>query len=80
MIGFVIGYFYLKESNPSVVASKKWEADQNERTALLRHDTHTNLYINNDNDDELSSKRVIPKSVSIRHITGASVTVIFSYS
>jgi hypothetical protein len=72
VVGFVIGYFYLKESNPTVLASKKWEADQNERTALLRHDVCIN--------DNAECKRTIPKSVSIRHITKTSVIVIFAYS
>lgn len=77
MVGFVLGYFYLKESNPSVVASQKWEADQNERTALLGYDTCTS-YVKS--VDGISAKQVIPKSGSMRHITGASVIVICAYS
>ncbi|CEP19906.1 hypothetical protein [Parasitella parasitica] len=74
MIGFVIGYFYLKESNPNVLASRKWEAENepNERTALLTG--------NNSAVDEAATKRMLPKSGSMRLITRTSIAVIIAYS
>lgn len=74
MTGFTIGYFYLEESNPGVLASRKWDKDRidNERTALLRNDARIH--------DELSSKKVIPRSGSIRNITKTSIIIIIAYS
>lgn len=70
MIGFTIGYFYLEESNPNVIASKKWDKDRldNERTALLK------------NDAEVSNKKILPRSGSIRNITMTSFVIIIANS
>lgn len=76
MIGFVIGYFYLKESNPNVLASRKLNDEADERTALLRNETRANT----NNDEEMTYKESIPKSGSIRNITKASIVVIIAYS
>jgi hypothetical protein len=73
LIGFTIGFFYLKESNPNVLASRKLNDEANERTALLRNDNKVN------HEEELT-KRVIPKSGSIRNITKTSIVVIIAYS
>jgi hypothetical protein len=72
LIGFIVGYFYLEESNPSVLANKKWETENqvNERTALL---TNTTM-------EESITKRILPKSGSMRLITQTSIVVIISYS
>lgn len=74
MVGFTIGYFYLEESNPNVVESKKWDKDRmdDERTALLRNDPETS--------DEVTNKRVLPRSGSIRNITKTSIVIIIAYS
>lgn len=68
MTGFMIGYFYLEESNPNVIASRKWEADNNRRQQqepLLKNDVTT---------------KIVPKSGSMRLITKTSYSIIFSYS
>ncbi len=82
MIGFAIGYFYLKESNPNVLAQKQQEKDRkdaaNERTALLRNDTRVNH--EEDDEEDLGYKKIMPKSGSIRNISKASIVVILSYS
>ncbi|KAG2208014.1 hypothetical protein INT46_010750 [Mucor plumbeus] len=72
LIGFIVGYFYLEESNPSVLANKKWETENqvNERTALLTNNTM----------EESITKRILPKSGSMRLITQTSIIVIISYS
>ncbi|EPB87675.1 hypothetical protein HMPREF1544_05558 [Mucor circinelloides 1006PhL] len=72
MIGFIIGYFYLKESNPNVLADRKWESEANERTALLGGNTTTM--------DENVTKRILPKSGSMRLVTQTSIIVIVAYS
>lgn len=72
MIGFIIGYFYLKESNPNVLADRKWESEANERTALLGGNT-TSM-------DENVTKRILPKSGSMRLVTQTSIIVIVAYS
>lgn len=79
ILGFVIGYFYLKESNPNVVAHKQQEKDRklNEQTSLLRNDTRVNHEDVEEND---SKKTVMPKSGSMRNISRASIVVILSYS
>ncbi|CAO3614052.1 unnamed protein product [Mucor hiemalis] len=76
MIGFIIGFFYLQESNVNVIAHKKQQETKkaNERTQLLRNDTRVN------DDAEISSKVMMPRSGSIRNITRASVVVIIVYS
>lgn len=76
MIGFVIGFFYLQESNVNVIAHKKQQETKkaNERTQLLRNDTRVN------DDAEINSKVMMPRSGSIRNITRASVVVIIVYS
>lgn len=77
MIGFIIGFFYLQESNANVVAHKKQQKNKkmNETTHLLRNDTRVN-----NEDEELISKVMMPRSGSIRNITRASVVVIIVYS
>ncbi|KAI8645743.1 major facilitator superfamily domain-containing protein [Parasitella parasitica] len=79
MIGFVVGYFYLKESNPTVLANKRWDAENepNERTALLTGNNNNN---NNNTMDEATAKRMIPKSGSMRLVTRTSFAVIIAYS
>lgn len=74
MIGFTIGYIYLEESNPNVIASKKWDKDRidNERTALLKNDGGAS--------DEMSIKKALPRSGSIRNITRTSFLIIISNS
>ena len=76
MIGFAIGYFYLQESNPTVLAIKKQKQDRleaNENTKLLRNDARVN-------GEDFTSKTILPKSGSIRNIGRASIVVIFAYS
>ncbi|GAA5798147.1 hypothetical protein HPULCUR_003547 [Helicostylum pulchrum] len=77
MIGFVIGCFFLKESNPNVIAHRKWNKDQSERTALLGNEAGR---AGNNNDDEYSNTKTIPKSGSLRNVTKASIIVIINYS
>lgn len=74
MIGFVIGYFYLKESNPNVLADRKWTSEANERTALLASNNNNNVM------DESITKRVLPKSGSMRLVTQTSIIIIVAYS
>lgn len=76
MIGFIIGFFYLEESNVNVVAHKNQQKNKkmNETTRLLRNDTRVN------EDEEINSKVMMPRSGSIRNITRASVVVIIVYS
>ncbi|CAO3654534.1 unnamed protein product [Mucor fragilis] len=72
LVGFVIGYFYLKESNPNVLADRKWASEANERTALL---ASTNMTV-----DESATKRIMPKSGSMRLVNQTSIIIIISYS
>ncbi|GAN02943.1 member of major facilitator superfamily multidrug-resistance, DHA1 sub-family [Mucor ambiguus] len=74
MVGFVIGYFYLKESNPNVLADRKWKFEANERTALLRSNNNSNAM------DESVAKRILPKSGSMRLVTQTSIIIIIAYS
>ncbi|KAI9484028.1 MAG: major facilitator superfamily domain-containing protein [Benjaminiella poitrasii] len=73
-IGFIIGYFNLKESNPNVIASHKLKTENdeaNERTALLQ---------NHDRTEFSSKKAIVPKSGSMGDISKASYIIILSYS
>lgn len=72
MIGFVVGYFYLKESNTKVLANRKWKTENqvDERTALLTNNTM----------EESMAKRIMPKSGSMRLITQTSIIIIIGYS
>ncbi|KAL0143609.1 major facilitator superfamily domain-containing protein [Mucor lusitanicus] len=76
MIGFVIGYFYLKESNPNVLADRKWTSEANERTALLAGNNNNSNAVM----DESVTKRILPKSGSMRLVTQTSIIIIVAYS
>ena len=77
IVGFIIGCFYLEESNPNVLANRKWHKEHNERTALLGNEAGR---AEHDDSFEYSTKKVIPKSGSMRMITKASIFVIITHS
>lgn len=60
----------------NVIAHKRQQETKkaNERTQLLRNDTRVN------DDAEINSKVMMPRSGSIRNITRASMVVIIVYS
>lgn len=77
IVGFIIGCFYLEESNPNVLANRKWYKEHNERTVLLGNEAGR---AEHDDSFEYSTKKVIPKSGSMRMITKASIFVIITHS
>ncbi|KAG0166559.1 hypothetical protein DFQ28_007141 [Apophysomyces sp. BC1034] len=74
--GFIVGYFYLKESNPAILARQRryntrdaHESDDECRTLLSQH--------SHDSEEGVAKKT---NASSLKNITMTSMTIILSYS
>ncbi|KAI8364770.1 major facilitator superfamily domain-containing protein [Radiomyces spectabilis] len=86
LFGFFVGYFYLKESNPAVLArqrahkTKKYGGSAEEHTALLEGHNHCHSHPCPQKQAEEQEEQTDGIFTSLRKITPASMACIVAYS
>ncbi|KAI9492746.1 major facilitator superfamily domain-containing protein [Zychaea mexicana] len=79
LVGFALGYFYLEESNPAVIARKEAEKQQGERQALLGS-PETAYAANTEEDLDVIKHNQQHEQTKLTSISKTSYLVILGYS
>lgn len=80
-IGFILGYFFLEESNPAALARQRHQqqADTDERASLL-HRQGSNMTTTDQQQGATSSKAANTKTGILSNISNVTVICIIAYS